>query len=132
MECLWYFPCESMIGFSREVGTGFGLRPLTAAGYGSIYWDGKRHPAHRFIYERLVEPVPRHLDMDHLCRVRECVNPAHLEPVTPGVNMLRGVAPAANAVRTNQCFRGHEYTPETLDGLPVAKKALLEKQGENK
>ena len=46
--------------------------------------------AHRFAYETLVGPVPAGLDLDHLCRVRRCVNPAHLEPVTRRENLMRG------------------------------------------
>jgi hypothetical protein len=46
--------------------------------------------AHRYAFENLVGPVPAGLDLDHLCRTRACVNPAHLEPVTRQVNLLRG------------------------------------------
>lgn len=46
--------------------------------------------AHRFAYEALVGRIPRGLDLDHLCRVRACVNPAHLEPVTRRNNLMRG------------------------------------------
>lgn len=45
--------------------------------------------AHRFAYESMVGPVADDLELDHLCRVRHCVNPAHLEPVTHSVNMQR-------------------------------------------
>lgn len=45
---------------------------------------------HRFAYELLVGPIPEGLEIDHLCRVRHCVNPAHMEPVTHAENMARG------------------------------------------
>lgn len=60
-------------------------------GYGHPTIAGKKHPAHRLAYELLVGPVPEGLHLDHLCRVRRCVNPEHLEPVTSRENSLRGV-----------------------------------------
>lgn len=56
--------------------------------------DGKRQVrAHRVLYEKHVGPIPDGAVLDHLCRVRCCVNPAHLEPVTVGENINRGVWP---------------------------------------
>lgn len=46
--------------------------------------------AHRFMYEQKHGKVPRHLDLDHLCRNRKCVNPEHLEPVSRSENLRRG------------------------------------------
>ena len=51
-------------------------------GYGRANIDGRNQPAHRVAYEWLVGPVPDGLELDHLCAVRNCVNPVHLEPVT--------------------------------------------------
>lgn len=68
--------------------------------------------AHRFAYEQIVGPIPDGLELDHLCRVRNCVNPDHLEPVPGAVNTLRGYgAPAKNARKTH-CIRGHELPDE--------------------
>lgn len=47
--------------------------------------------AHRFAYELFVGPIPDGLDIDHLCRNRSCVNPAHMEPVTEAENTRRGL-----------------------------------------
>jgi hypothetical protein len=55
--------------------------------------------AHRFAYELLVGPIPEGLVIDHLCRNRRCVNPAHLEPVTAEENWRRGDAPSAISTR---------------------------------
>lgn len=85
----------------------------TNNGYGSISLGArKRVQAHRFAYELLVGPIPDGLELDHLCRVRHCVNPAHLEPVTARENQLRSLSVSGiNAAKTH-CIWGHEYTPE--------------------
>ena len=59
-------------------------------GYGR-FRDGKAVSAHRWAYEQVAGPIPEGLQLDHLCRVRNCVNPAHLEPVTGAVNQKRGL-----------------------------------------
>ena len=82
--------------------------------------------AHRWSYETFAGPIPDGLQLDHLCRVRACVNPAHLEPVTCRENLLRSPLTAAriNAART-RCAHGHEFTAgntylePTRSGRPV-------------
>lgn len=59
-------------------------------GYGRIRVGGRQQGAHRISYELFVGPVPTGLELDHLCRLRHCVNPGHLEPVTHAENMRRG------------------------------------------
>lgn len=87
-------------------------------GYGLFSYDGRMQAAHRVAYELLVGPIPEGLDIDHLCAVRHCVNPAHLEPVTHRENLLRGSGFAAvNAAKTH-CPYGHEYTPENTYTSP--------------
>lgn len=88
-------------------------RPLGANGYGYLASEhGTNVLAHRVSYELNVGPIPVGLQIDHLCRNRACVNPAHLEPVTQRENILRGTAPTAENARKTHCIRGHEFTPE--------------------
>lgn len=87
------------------------------SGYGqmTVRDDGAMRTilAHRASYETFVAAIPDGNQLDHLCRVRLCVNPAHLEPVTPRQNVHRSpIAPAAVNARKTHCPKGHEYTPE--------------------
>lgn len=80
----------------------------TQSGHGLIRIDGRNVPAHRWAWEEWNGPIPAGLHIDHLCRNPPCVNPDHLEPVTPHENMLRGTAPAAVNARKTHCIRGHK------------------------
>lgn len=65
--------------------------------------------AHRFAYQEMKGSIPDGLQLDHLCRNRACVNPAHLEAVSARVNVLRGEGRCAvNAAKTH-CPHGHPY-----------------------
>lgn len=78
----------------------------TATDYTQISNDaGVTVMAHRFAYEQFVAPIPEGLELDHLCRVHACCNPAHLEPVTRRENMMRGVP--GDPRRTDLCKWGH-------------------------
>ncbi len=88
-------------------------------GYGNLRRDqadgGQVIAAHRYVYQKLVGPIPEGLQIDHLCRVRHCVNPKHLEPVEPVVNTRRSpVAPAAIRGRRTHCDKGHPFAGENL------------------
>ena len=80
----------------------------TANGYGRIGRDG----AHRVAYRALAGEVPEGKELDHICRLRACVNPEHLEPVTRRDNLLRGSTIAARNAAATHCPRGHEYSEE--------------------
>jgi hypothetical protein len=73
---------------------------LNRSGHARVHW--RRPVLHRELWELLVGPIPDGLVLDHLCRVRRCVNPLHLEPVTNRINTLRGEAVLFRAVATNK------------------------------
>lgn len=75
-------------------------------GYGICWLNAPGKLAHRVVYQLLVGPIPPGLDIDHLCRVRNCVNPHHLEPVTRRENLRRGVGVSS---AMTHCRRGHPF-----------------------
>lgn len=78
-------------------------------GYGQFRYRTRLIAAHRASYLMFVGPIPEGLDLDHLCRRRNCVNPAHLEPVTRRENLLRGDTITARNAAVTRCPRGHAY-----------------------
>ena len=58
-------------------------------GYAALRVEGRTVGAHRVVYEGMIGPIPEGLELDHLCFVKHCVNPDHLEPVTHRENMQR-------------------------------------------
>lgn len=73
--------------------------------------------AHRWSYEHFIGPIPDGLEVDHLCRVRHCVNPDHLEPVTKAENVAR--VPKSAYGNRRGCFevvckRGHPRSEDNL------------------
>lgn len=79
-------------------------------GYGRIYFNKNKILAHRFVYEYLIDEIPKGLELDHLCRNKRCVNPYHLEPVTHKENCERG---NVNQHKEKKyCKNGHPFNPE--------------------
>jgi hypothetical protein len=70
--------------------------------------------AHIYAYNELVGEVPEGLVIDHLCRVRCCVRPSHLEPVTPAENLARGTGFGSVTMRTGFCKRGHSFSGDNI------------------
>lgn len=84
---------------------------LADHGYGYFWMGGKNRRAHRVAYAARNGKIATGLVIDHLCRTRHCVNPDHLEAVSPGENIRRGETGLRNAAKTH-CPRGHEYNDE--------------------
>lgn len=82
-------------------------------GYGQFRAEGRCIRAHRLAYELLVGPIPLGMDLDHVeargCTAKTCVNPAHLEPVSRRVNIMRGRGVTARNARKTHCLRGHPF-----------------------
>jgi len=84
---------------------------LSQNGYGSFSKLAIVYAAHRVSYELFRGNIPEGLHLDHLCRVRCCVNPDHLEPVTRAVNTRRGATVFDNYKRKiTHCKRGHQLS----------------------
>jgi hypothetical protein len=83
--------------------------PTNGRGYGQVFAGGRRAYAHRLSYELNCGPIPADKELDHLCRVRNCVRPSHLEPVTHRENTLRGHTIAARRAAQTACIHGHPF-----------------------
>jgi hypothetical protein len=89
--------CRLWLGAVNE--NGYGRMGAGGRGDGTPY-------VHRVAWELERGPIPEGMTIDHLCRVRTCVNPAHLELVTLAENIRRAKR------RLTHCKHGHEFTQE--------------------
>jgi HNH endonuclease len=96
---------------------------LNPNGYAYLGIPGARKViAHRHVYEVFKGPIPEGLTIDHLCKVRSCLNPDHLEAVTMRENLMRGESPCAVNSRKSHCIRGHAFDEKNSCRLPDGSK----------
>jgi hypothetical protein len=88
------------------------------AGYGQVTINYRNKRAHRFFYEMLIGNIPENKVIDHTCRNKSCVNPAHMEIVTVGENSRRGQSRLMEAHRNNTCANGHKWNRLNLRVRP--------------
>ena len=88
---------------------------LSPTGYSYIGYRGKTHRGHRLLYQMLRGETPKELVCDHLCRVRHCINPYHIELVTQRENLERGLS----LVPEDYCKRGHKMEGDNLYFIPT-------------
>jgi hypothetical protein len=105
--------------------TGYGIIFIYGKGKGKVW-------AHREVWEAFNGPIPKGLVLDHLCRVKACVEPTHLEPVTQTENHRRGINYGGrNALKTH-CWRGHVFdernTGSTQEGHRRCRKCMALRQ----
>ena len=92
------------------------LASTNGHGYGQLAASPSRpRGAHRIAYELFRGPIPPNMTLDHLCRVRSCVNPAHLEAVPLRVNLIRGNGWSGRKARQTHCLRGHLLAAPNLN-----------------
>jgi hypothetical protein len=84
-------------------------------GYGSFWANSKNNFAHKYLYEKIHGKLKKGIVLDHRCRVRKCVNPKHVRPVTRRKNVLENseALAALNAKKTH-CLNGHPFTESSI------------------
>ncbi len=92
---------------------------IGSTGYGSFSINSRPKLAHRVSHELYKGPIPKGLQIDHLCRNPKCVRPDHLEAVTSRENTLRSTGLAAINAKKTHCFMGHPLSGTNLSTIKV-------------
>lgn len=129
---------ESVTRFWAKVSRSTACWHWTAAknsrGYGSFGYGGRTYLAHRIAYALTYGEIPVGMEINHVCGVKSCVNPLHLEVVTAAQNIQHarasGLMPASKLSRRNAakvaCANGHGYTPENTYTTPKGHRVCRE------
>ena len=88
------------------------LADVNPDGYGRVKIAGRKELAHRVAYLLSRGEILLSLEIDHLCQIKHCVNPDHLEVVTHTENMRRSKPHNNGRASKTHCFYNHEYTTE--------------------
>lgn len=98
------------------------LGPINSNGYGRFHAEGRSVMAHRVPVWLSGKLIPSGMEVDHICKNRRCVNPAHLRVVTHRENLLSGDTITAKAAATTHCPAGHELSGDNLLAVPGRRK----------
>lgn len=113
---------QSKVQVDIETGCHIWTAGRLHSGYGVFSLRGRRLVAHRVAYEHWIGPIPEGMVLHHECRIRPCVNPSHLRPVSTRENLLLGEGVSAVAAKKTHCPQGHPYDEKNTYVNPAGKR----------